>query len=44
MTKPPDDLGYTIDETTWNKEVDLLKEENQTKEILNGHITRVMQQ
>jgi hypothetical protein len=44
MTKPPDDLGYTIDETTWNKEVDPLREENQTKEILNGHITWVMQQ
>jgi hypothetical protein len=44
MTKPPDDLGYTIDETTWNKEVDPLKKEKQTKEILNGHITQVMQQ
>jgi hypothetical protein len=44
MTKPPDDLGYTIDETIWNKEVDPLKKENQTKEILNEHITQVMQQ
>jgi hypothetical protein len=42
MQKPPD-LSYPIDEATWNKSIDPLKEENQKAEILNGYITHVMQ-
>jgi hypothetical protein len=41
--EPLDNLGYLIDETTWNKSIDPLKEENQKTEILNGYITQAMQ-
>jgi hypothetical protein len=44
MPLPPDNLGYPIDETTWGKSIDPLEKENQTEEILNGYITRVIQQ
>jgi hypothetical protein len=44
MLLPPDNLSYLIDEATWSKSIDPLKVENQKEEILNGYITRVMQQ
>jgi hypothetical protein len=39
----PSNLGYTIDEKTWNKSINPLEEENQTEEVLNGYITQEMQ-
>ncbi|KAJ6039209.1 hypothetical protein N7460_007241 [Penicillium canescens] len=38
----PDNLGYAIDEETWQKSIDTLDEKNQTEGILNGYITCVL--
>ncbi|KAF7137004.1 hypothetical protein CNMCM5793_006755 [Aspergillus hiratsukae] len=42
MLPIPDNLAYAIEETTWGKSVDTLDKENQTEEILNGHITCIL--
>jgi hypothetical protein len=39
----PDNLGYAIEEETWQKSIDTLDEKNQTEKILNGYITCTMQ-
>lgn len=38
----PDNLGYAVDEETWQKSIDPLDEKNQTEKILNGYITCVL--
>jgi hypothetical protein len=39
----PDNLGYAVEEETWQKSIDTLDEKNQTEKILNGHIACTMQ-
>ena len=39
----PVNLGYAVEEETWQKSIDPLDEKNQTEKILNGYITCTMQ-
>jgi hypothetical protein len=38
----PDNLGYAVNEETWQKSINTLDKKNQTEKILNGYITCVL--